>query len=76
MIVNQCGNCKFESTGRCKINPPFDNKGYTMWPRVDHYDWCGQFKVSKDAIEQEKYNKPRIKNIIKWWWKDLWKKKK
>lgn len=61
MEEKKCKNCIYfvpiddenaESKGQCVRYPPctFSDKldfNFTMWPRVNATDWCGEFKSEK-----------------------------
>lgn len=42
----KCDNCKFYDRGECKRYPPSTTpSGWKSYPRVEHHDWCGEFRT-------------------------------
>lgn len=48
-----CQTCKYVvavgSFLECHRFPPAYNKGVAVWPRVNRYDWCGEWKMDEET---------------------------
>jgi hypothetical protein len=45
--MDACKNCLYFKTQECHRHPPIavEKNGMSRFPRVDFYDWCGEFKA-------------------------------
>lgn len=48
---HECHNCRwFLTSAQCRRHAPVGENdiGQPQWPRVSHFDWCGDWELNKE----------------------------